>query len=64
MWDEITYPFLIVNGWSLGMDKESHPTFYLACDYLTMLWLKINHFSKRGPCGLRVGPYTNTTVSS
>ena len=30
------------------MDKEFHPTFYQACDYLSMLGLKLNHVSKRG----------------
>ena len=26
-----------------------HPTLYWACDYLSMLGLKVNHVSKRGP---------------
>ena len=38
-WDEITYPFLNFNGCTL----------YWACDYLSMLGLKLNHVSKRGP---------------
>ena len=33
---------------SLGMDKYFHPTLYWACDYLSMLGLKLNHVSKRG----------------
>ena len=33
VWDEITYPFLNLHRWSLGMDK--------ACDYLSMLGLKL-----------------------
>ena len=35
--------------WSLGMDKQFHPTFYNGCNYLSMLGLKLNHVSKRGP---------------
>ena len=49
LWDEITYPLLNFNGTSLGMNKWFHPTFYWACDYLSMLGLKLNHISKRGP---------------
>ena len=36
------------NRWSFGMDKYFHPTPYWACDYLSMLELKLNHVSKRG----------------
>ena len=43
MWDEITYPFLNLNG--LGMDKWFHPTFYWAWDYLSMQGLKLKHVS-------------------
>ena len=35
--------------WSLGMDKQFHPTVYSGCNYLSMLGLKLNHVSKRGP---------------
>ena len=31
------------------MDKYFHLTLYQACDYLSMLGLKLNHVSKRGP---------------
>ena len=37
VWDEITYPFPNFNGcnrWSLGMDKEFHPTLYNGYNYL------------------------------
>ena len=37
------------NRWSLGMDKSFHPTVYWACNYLSMLRLKLNYASKRGP---------------
>ena len=47
VWDEITNPFL--NCWSLGMDKWFHPTLYQAYDYLSMMRLKLNHVSERGP---------------
>ena len=39
VWDEITYPFLNFN---------SAPTLYWACDYLSVLGLKLNHVNKRG----------------
>ena len=47
VWDEITCPFPIFNYWSLGMDKLFHPTFNWACDYVSMLVLKLIHVSKR-----------------
>ena len=31
------------------MDKYFHPTQYNGCSYLSMLGLKLNHVSKRGP---------------
>ena len=31
------------------MGKAFHPTLYWACDYLSMLGLKLIHVSKRGP---------------
>ena len=34
---------------SLGRDKYFHPTLYWVCDNLSMLGLKLNHVSKRGP---------------
>ena len=40
------------NRWSLEMDKLFHHTFYWTCDYLSMLGLKLNHVSKRGPGGI------------
>ena len=42
------------NRWSLGMDKCFHHTLNWACDYLSMLGLKLNRVRKRGrrrePC--------------
>ena len=35
--------------WSWGMDKLFHPTFYIECNYLFLLRLKLCHLSKRGP---------------
>ena len=48
MWNKITYPFINFSGctFSLGMDKWFHPTLYWACDYLSMLGLKLHHVSK------------------
>ena len=31
------------------MDKQFHSTLYWECDYLSKLWLKLNHVSKWGP---------------
>ena len=34
-----------------------------ACDYLSLLWLKLNHVSKRGPCRERIHSNLVSTVS-
>ena len=51
MWYEITYPFPNFNGCAVevGNDKWFHPTLFDGCNWLTMLRLKIIHFSERGP---------------
>ena len=46
MWDEIAY-FILEQ--SLGMDKWFHLTFHNACNYLSMLGLKLIHVNK-GTC--------------
>ena len=38
-----------LHNWSFGMDKQFYPTYYNGCNYLSMLGLKLNHVSKRGP---------------
>ena len=38
--------------WSLRMGRSFHPALYWACHCLSMLGLKWNHVSKRGPRGL------------
>ena len=43
-----TAPLKFGNGWAIW----SH--IYWACDYLSMLGLKLDHVSKRGPCVLLV----------
>ena len=49
-WNYVSIPKLQrCNRWRLGMDKYFHLTFYQTCDYLSMLGLKLNHVSKRGP---------------
>ena len=49
-WNYLSIPKLQrLHRWSLGMDKKSHPLLYWACDYLSMLVLKLNHISKSGP---------------
>ena len=48
-WNYLSIPKLQrCNRWSLGMDKKFHLTLYQACNYLSMLGLKLNHVSKRG----------------
>ena len=49
-WNYLSIPKLQrCNRWSLGMDNKFHLTFYQTCNYLSMLGLKLNHVSKRGP---------------
>ena len=50
MWDEMTYPFPKFNGATVEVwEWISNFTHTLvACDYLSMLRLKLNHVSKRG----------------
>ena len=54
VWDELTYPFpifncCIVQDWALTSNFIPH---YNDCDYLSILGLKINPVSKRGPWGV------------
>ena len=49
-WNDLSIPKLQrLHCWSLGMGKKFHPTLYNGCDYLSMLGLKLNHVSQRGP---------------
>ena len=41
-----------LHRWSLGWMSNSTPPFYNWFDYLSMLGLKLNHVSKRGPWNL------------
>ena len=53
-WNYLSIPKLErYNHWSLGMDMYLHPTLYWACDYLSMLELKLNHVSKRATDGYK-----------
>ena len=48
-WHYLSIPKLQrCNRWSWGMDELFHPTFHWACDYLSMLGLKLINVSKRG----------------
>ena len=51
-WDEITYPFLNFNG-AIVEDYEWISN-YQACNYLSMLGLKLNRVSKSGYSGLPI----------
>ena len=54
-WNYLSIPKLQrLHRWSLGMDKWFHSTLYNGCNYLSMLGLKLNHVSKRGPWWLCV----------
>ena len=56
-WNYLSIPKLQrYNRWSLGMDKLFHPILYNGCDYISMLGLKLNHVSKRGPWWLLLAP--------
>ena len=58
MWDEIAYPFpklQRLHRWSLGMDIQFHTIYHCACDYLSMLGLKLIHVSKGGPGLVKMG---------
>ena len=39
------------------------PTFYLACDHLFMLRLKLIHVSKRGPGNVYIRPWTGSCLA-
>ena len=55
-WNYLSIPKLQrCNRWSLGMDMQFHLTLYQACNYLSMLGLKLNHVSKRGHRGCSRG---------
>ena len=48
-WNYLSIPKLQrCTRWSLGMDKRISSHTLLACDYLSMLGLKLNHVSNRG----------------
>ena len=53
--DEIIYPFTNFNGATIEVwEWISNHTLYNGCNYISMLQLKLNHFSKRSPycmCG-------------
>ena len=50
VWDDITYPFLNFNGATVEVYEwiSNFITLHWACDYLSMLGLKLMHISKRG----------------
>ena len=52
LWKYLSIPKLQrLHRWSLGMDKEFHPTFYHGCSYLSMLGLNLIHVGERGRRG-------------
>ena len=55
VWDEITYPIQNFNGklyrlhrWSLGMDRQFHPTHYIIDVISYQNWVKLIHITKSG----------------
>ena len=64
-WNDLSIPQLQqCNSWSLGIDKKFHPTLYWACDYLSMLGLKLIHVSKRGHRHLQIKPMPGAQPSN
>ena len=57
MCNETTYAFQNFNRWSLEMDKWFHPKVDWACDYLSMVILKLNLVDNRGPGVYALGLY-------
>ena len=54
IWNCLSIPKLQrLHRWSLGTDNQFNPPLYNGRDYLSMLGLKLNHVSKRGPGRLR-----------
>ena len=53
-WNYLSIPKLQrLHRWSLGMDKQFHPTLSDGCNYLSMLEFKLNDVSKMGHwCGV------------
>ena len=52
VWDEITYPFSNFNGAIVEVCEWMNyfnPCFIMACNYLTILGLKLHHVSKKAP---------------
>ena len=57
--DDISHPFLNLNGATVEVwewVKCFHHTLYWACDYLSMLGLKLIHVNKRRPMSRRFTP--------
>ena len=55
VWDEITYPFPNFNGCTVVVwEWIRNFTFYNGCNWLSMLWIKFIHVSKRGSMCSRV----------
>ena len=54
-WKSVGWSYLFIpklqrlHFWSLGLDKKFHSTLSNGCNYLSMLRVKLNHVSKRGP---------------
>ena len=49
-WNNLLIPKLQwLDGLIVGMDKKFNPTLYNGCNYVSMLWLKLNRVSKSLP---------------
>ena len=53
-WDEITYPSPNFNGCTVEVWEWISNTLYQACDYLSLLGLKLIRVSERGPSWLLI----------
>ena len=58
VWDEIIYPFPNFNGCTVEVWEwlNNFTPHYNGCNYLSMLGLKLIHFSKRGPWSVSYPP--------
>ena len=52
-----------LHRWSLVMDNQLYPTFYCACDYLSMLEIKLIYFGGRVPYRLRIEAFISRFIN-
>ena len=65
VWDEITYPFLNFNGYTIEVWEwiSNLIPLYQVYNYLSMLWLELNHNKMWALC-IILGMYCMTEINS